>query len=112
MGHYKDPHNGIEMFKPDDDDHTLYLEVDSFYPSVGELLKKAKSKWPGITIDELEVNLQHIHTSCIGYDHYDSGDYSNFLVLSPSDEYHLRVSLQKLTVPLTTEVEIGNNWHK
>lgn len=32
-------------------------------------------------LNNFKVSAEHIHTHCIGYDQYDSGDYTNYIVV-------------------------------
>lgn len=70
----------ITDFWPDDSDDTLYI-ASSFGPTLAEILQQAKDKWPDATIENIEITSEKIHTHCIYYDLYDSGDYTDFLVL-------------------------------
>jgi len=35
-----------------------------------------------LTMEDIEVAIEHIHTSCVGYDQYVSSDYTNFFVIT------------------------------
>lgn len=71
---------GIRTFWPDDDENTLYLDSTLFL-SLQELLEKAQEKWPGISLTEIQISAEKIHTDCLGYDLYDPIDYTDFIVL-------------------------------
>lgn len=66
----------IQTFWPDDDDSTFYIES---YASLGCIMSKAAEKWPGASVDDIEITAEYIHTDCLGYDLFDSSDYTNFL---------------------------------
>lgn len=46
------------------------------------ILERAQEKWPGTSPTNIRISAEYIHTHCIGYDRYDSADYSNFLRIS------------------------------
>ena len=64
---------------PQNDENTLYIESD-FY-DLDEIINQAKEKWPNVAISDLGVSAEHIHTSCLDYDLYDSSDWTNFIVI-------------------------------
>jgi hypothetical protein len=73
----------ITTFWPDDTDEVMHIEASVFSAntSLQELLEKAQEKWPGISFDQIQISAAHVHTDCIGYDRYDSMDYTDFIVL-------------------------------
>ena len=81
MGYSIRPGTQIMDFWPDDDETTQYI-ASSYGPTLTDLLQHAKDKWgDDVTLDDIEVTAEKIHTYCIYYDLYDSGDYTDFLVL-------------------------------
>ncbi len=75
---------------------------DSFYhagysASLASILEDAQERWPGIKMDEIEIDPEYIQTSCIGYDQYDSTDYTNFLKITASADYFKRIQAEKAT---------------
>lgn len=64
---------------PEDDDKTFYIAHEA---SLADILQRAQAKWPGCTPDQLTISAIYEHTHCLGYDLYDSGDYTNFLCIS------------------------------
>lgn len=71
----------ITDFSPDDTDTTMYLD-SSIPKSLEEILAAINEKWPGASPSNIEIGAEKIHTHCIGYDLYDPGDYTNFLVIT------------------------------
>lgn len=81
MGYTRD--GSITNFWPDDDDKTMYIDSKFQSISFSHILEKAKEKWgEHISLYDLEVEAQNIHTHCIYYDCHDSGDYTDFLVIT------------------------------
>lgn len=76
--------NGIRYFQPDNTPDVLYLNVTDFSPRTLEELQEACVKHFGEEIgsDDLLITAEYIHTQCLGYDRYDPGDYSTFLVIT------------------------------
>ena len=70
-------------FWPKNDAKTLYLAGGC---SLEELLEATQAKWPGVDPARIEIEPEYIHTHCLGYDLYDSGDYTNFIVARLRDE--------------------------
>lgn len=75
----------IQTFWPDDDENRMYIECDKS-PTLGDLLFKAQEKWPGVPIANIQITGEKIHTDCLSYDLYDAGDYTDFIILTKSDE--------------------------
>ena len=76
---YSTDRNGIKRFWPDDDEKTIYLSGEY---SLGELVLVAQEKWPDASMDDIEISTDYIHTHCLGYNRYDPGDYTCFIVLT------------------------------
>ncbi|MBI4992055.1 MAG: hypothetical protein HZB99_02450 [Candidatus Harrisonbacteria bacterium] len=77
---------------PKDTKDTLYIESSYNSINLGELWGKIQLKWPSITMKELEITAEHIHTDHLSYDLYDSSDYTNFLCITASPEYFKRTA--------------------
>lgn len=76
--------NTINTFTPDDDENTIYLRGEY---SLEDLDRIAQDKWPGASMDDIQISTEYIQTDCLGHDQYDPSDYTCFLVLSlDSDE--------------------------
>jgi hypothetical protein len=72
----------IQTFWPDDDEKTLYFSSDS-YLTVSDMLEQARDHWgQDVKLEDINIGAEHIHTDCLGYDRYDAGDYTNFIVLT------------------------------
>lgn len=68
---------------PENTKDTLYL--DSYdTTSLDYILKAAKRHFrnENLTIEDVDVSIEHIHTACVGYDQYVSSDYTNFFVIT------------------------------
>ena len=83
-------------FRPDDTEKTFYIFAgEDFGQELEGLWDQAQKKWPGIRMDEISIEANHIQTRNIGYDRYDSSDYSNFLCIIASGEYFERIKKEK-----------------
>lgn len=72
--------NGIKAFTPDDTDVEIYLEGSA---SLEYILERMRAKWGADTmLDDVEISSEYIHTDCLGYDKYDPGDYTNYVVVT------------------------------
>lgn len=76
--------NGIRYFSPDDTEDKFYILGDCYtVNTIADIISMAVKKWgDGITLDMINISSEYIQTSCIGYDKYDSGDYSNYLCIT------------------------------
>lgn len=79
MGHSSN--GSIQNFWPDDTDDEFYLE-SSYQHSIEDILELAKNKWGDISISDIMITCQNIHTNCITYDLHDPSDYTEFLIIS------------------------------
>jgi len=66
-------------FRPDDTATEFYLHTSA---TVEDILLAIKLKWSEISLGDVEISAEHIHTRCLTYDLYDSGDYTDFLKIS------------------------------
>ena len=77
--------NNGSTFEPDDDENTIYLK-NSNWITLADIIYIVQSKWPELSdLDSLEsinISAENIHTDCLGYDLHDSGDYTNFIVIT------------------------------
>jgi hypothetical protein len=78
MGYTKN--GSITNFWPDNTDNEIYIA--SGCDSLEDLMQIAKDKWPTASMADINITSEKIHTSCITYDQYDGGDYTEFLVLT------------------------------
>lgn len=74
----------IQTFWPDDTENRIYIDGGwmASGTSLQELMERAAEKWPGISPADITISAEHIHTDCLGYDLYDPGDYTEFIILS------------------------------
>lgn len=63
---------------PKDDENTIYISGET---SLQSLLDTIQDKWPGVSLEDIEISSEYIHVYCIGYDRYDPGDYINYTVI-------------------------------
>ncbi len=81
MGYYKE--GSMTHFEPDDDENTLHIRSEFAGLTLEDLLERAQKKWgPDIKLENIGISSEKIHTRCIFYDCYDSGDYENFIILT------------------------------
>lgn len=73
-------HN-MESFYPDDDEDTMYLRESA---CLADIFLKILAKWPDATMEQITIGTEHIHTECLGFDQYDAGDWTDFLVITRS----------------------------
>lgn len=72
----------ITDFWPDDTESKIYILEGT--DSLATLIDRAKDKWPNASLDKISIGAEKIHTNCIGYDLYDSSDYTMFLTMELS----------------------------
>lgn len=80
MGRFK-AHNGTESFRPDNGPNDLYIDA-TWGGSINfnDMLTQIQEYFgEHIKFEDLEITAEHIHTDCLGYDRYDSGDYTNYI---------------------------------
>lgn len=80
MGYSYRNNGQIKDFWPDDDENTIYRVSGS--DSLQDLLTLAQEKWPGVSLEDIQITSEKIHTSCLTYDLYDSSDYTEFVILT------------------------------
>jgi hypothetical protein len=85
MGHSYSNNGRIKNFWPDDiEGNTIYLDGSASL-SLSHIIEKAKEAFgASIDFDDIEISTEYIHTSCLGYDLYDSSDYTCFIVITYS----------------------------
>lgn len=82
MGYSTRPGTEIRDFWPDDTDTVMCIESGYSPIKLIDLIEKINEKWPGVELSEFEITSEYIHTSCLGYDLYDSSDYTHFIVIT------------------------------
>ena len=85
MGYSTRPGTEIRDFWPDDTDMVMYIETGYSSTNLDELIEKINEKWPDSKLSEFEITSEYIHTSCLGYDLYDSSDYTHFIVITKAE---------------------------
>lgn len=70
-------------FWPENTDSAIYI---AYSASLTEILEIIAERWPETPITEISITPYHIQTYCIGYDKYDSSDYTNFIEISRNKE--------------------------
>lgn len=66
-------------FWPKDTDKKFYVEGGA---DLNYILEKAKEKWgSNFQPKMIRISSQYIHTHAIGYDLYDAGDYTKFVLV-------------------------------
>jgi hypothetical protein len=78
MGYGSRNNGQIKTYWPDDGEDRFYIAYDA---SLLEILNRASEKWGEINLDKIRIEAEHIQTDCLSYDRYDSGDYTNFLII-------------------------------
>jgi hypothetical protein len=78
MGYSTRKHFGgtIESFWPDDSETEFYISDGT---SLYVIIETCKEKWLDVEFDNIQITSEYIHTDCLGYDCYDSGDYTCFI---------------------------------
>jgi len=69
---------GSKSFTPDNDENTIYLQGEF---SLEDIDRIALSKWPRVSMCDVKISTEYIQTDCLGYDQYDPGDYTCFIVV-------------------------------
>lgn len=68
-------------FWPKNTENTKYIESEYAPITLNEMINKCAELFPDTDFDSLTITTECIHTHCLGYDLYDSSDYTNFLVI-------------------------------
>ncbi len=68
-----------KSYWPENTEDTLYFPYET---NLQSLLDSIKKVWPEVSLDDVTIEAQHIHTDHIGYDLYDSTDYNDFVVVT------------------------------
>lgn len=77
MGYTYRNQGHITDYWPDDEDNCFYIANSC---GLAEIIEQAERRW-GRSIDlaRIQITSEYIHTNCLTYDLYDSGDYTEFL---------------------------------
>lgn len=65
---------------PVDTDTEIWIQAEG--QSLQDLIVAACAKWPGVSVEDISVEVQHHHQYSIYYDLHDSSDYVNYFVIS------------------------------
>lgn len=86
MGYYKN-HSGLKSFEPDNTYTKFYLNASCHSFELQDIIDKCKEKWgQDISLSNIHISAEYIHTDCIGFDEYDPSDYTNYLVITYKSE--------------------------
>jgi hypothetical protein len=83
MGYYTE--GSIRCFSPDNTETELYIACDDYCSfDLEDILDRSRSHFQNsnLQFQDLAISAQHIHTRCLGYDQYDRGDHTNFLLIT------------------------------
>jgi hypothetical protein len=65
-------------FSPHENPETLYI---AYGARMSDIVERAQQKWPD-GYEDLQIAVEHIQTRSIGYDFPDSGDFTDYLVIT------------------------------
>lgn len=85
MGYTKRPNRvggQITDFTPDNTPDTLYINAKNGVTLEDMAILCEAHFGAGSDPRDLSFSAEHIHTYCIGYDQYDPGDYTNYIVIT------------------------------
>lgn len=80
MGYGTRNNGQIKTFWPDDTENEFYIAGSA---TIEDITKRCREKW-GWDFDwsHIRITPEHIHTDCLTYDLYDSGDWTHFLCIT------------------------------
>ncbi len=71
----------ITNFWPDDTDVLIHI-ASSGGISLSDLMRRVGDKWgEPVSLDDITITAEKIHTSCLTYDLHDPSDHTDFLVI-------------------------------
>lgn len=80
MGYHKDE-RGCRFYTPDNDENTLYIQSEPKW-SFSQILEEIKLHFgEDSTFEQFKISSEKIHTDYLGYDCYDSSDYTDYLII-------------------------------
>lgn len=68
-----------KSYWPENTDDTLYFPYET---NLQSMLDEVKKIWPDVLLEDISIEAKHIHTEHLGYDLYDSTDYTDFVVVT------------------------------
>lgn len=87
MAKYEDDH-GIRCFAPDDTETKVHI-ANYMGATLQELLEVARSSFgEDVSLSDISITSEHIHTRCLGFDAYDPDDWTDYLVLEINPQTH------------------------
>lgn len=84
MGYTTIKHSGgsYQNFWPDNDENTLYIEAHYRGIEFEQIIESIKAHFgENSKLEDFTIEAEHVHTECLGYDSYCSGDHTNFLCI-------------------------------
>jgi hypothetical protein len=82
MGYIKRPGSLITDYWPDDGPDHFWL-TSSRQSSIAAIIEMAKERWgQDIDLNDISIESEEIHTSCITYDLYNPSDWTDFIKIS------------------------------
>lgn len=76
----------IQTFTPDDDANTLYIAADWDSIGLDYLMNRIHDHFgEDANLENFSIASEHIHTDCLGYNRYDRGDYTNYIVITRNE---------------------------
>lgn len=81
MGEYIDSFN-IRCYEPDNDSETLYIKASWEEIELHELHEKIETHFgTEVNKGKFTMRVTYIQVRCLGYPHYDHGDYESYIVI-------------------------------
>jgi hypothetical protein len=77
---YSTRSGSIRTYWPDDTDTEMYLDAEQIWTQA-EIQARIDEKWPGASAENIVIDSRKIQTDCLGYDLYDPGDYTDFIII-------------------------------
>lgn len=68
----------IRTYWPDDSDTTIYIAGEQ---NLFTITERIAEKWPGEPYENFQISSENIQTDCLGYDCYDSSDWTQFIII-------------------------------
>jgi hypothetical protein len=65
-------------FWPQDTDNEMYIPGEC---NILDIVERIVLKWPNARLSQISIEPDYIHTKCLGYDQFDSGDWTKFLII-------------------------------
>ena len=72
----------METNYPKDTDTEFYIQNEC---TLSEILERVKDKWPDVDIDNITIESEYRHVTCLTYDLYDPSNYERYIKVSKSN---------------------------